>query len=194
MEPGLQIRMALGLVLFLSAFESGKIAADPTGPGRPMTIDIWYGPMQRFGHLGHTQRWVNILGHVSPGEEIDSLTYTLNGGDHRPLSFREDFKRLARDGDFNIEIARDKLQPGENRVVLYATPRTGQSTTAQIGILYTDDGRRWPLPYTVDWDQVKRIEDAVQVVDGKWELTPQGIRSVERYYDRVLAFGDEPWR
>ncbi len=38
------------------------------------------------------------------------------------------------------------------------------------------------------------IADVAQVVDGEWELTPAGVRTAERYYDRVIAFGDESWR
>jgi hypothetical protein len=61
-------------------------------------------------------------------------------------------------------------------------------------VRYIDDGRKWPLPYEIDWSQVRKIADVAQIVDGKWELTPQGIRSVERYYDRDIAFGDASWR
>ncbi len=36
---------------------------------KALEIDVWYGDHQSFGHLGgHPQRWVNVLGHVSPAE------------------------------------------------------------------------------------------------------------------------------
>jgi hypothetical protein len=41
---------------------------------------------------------------------------------------------------------------------------------------------------------VERVEDAVQVVDGRWALVDVGARCIEPYYDRVLAFGDHTWR
>ena len=50
------------------------------------------------------------------------------------------------------------------------------------------------MPYHVKWDKVNDIQDVVEVVDGEWELTKDGIRTKFRYYDRVLAFGDSSWR
>jgi hypothetical protein len=178
--------LALIAGLFLSSVMAGE------EPG--VLIEVWYGDEQSFGHLGHPQRWVNILGHASPGDELRALTYSLNGAAPQPLSFREDNKRLARTGDFNVEIDRARLSEGENRIVLHATNRTGQIAERVITVRYIDDGRKWPLPYVIDWSQVGKITDVAQIVDGKWELTAQGIRSVERYYDRVIAFGDDSWR
>lgn len=168
------------------------VACAPTS--REPEIDLWYGDKLRFGHLGHPQRWVNVLGHVSPGDEISSLTYSLNGAEPQPLSFHEDFKRLARTGDFNVEIARSRLRAGENHLVVRAVSDNGGITERQVALHYTDDGRSWPLPYEIDWSRVRRIEDVAQVVDGKWKLTAGGVRSVERYYDRDIAFGDDSWR
>ncbi len=157
-------------------------------------IHFWYGSEQRFGHLGHPQRWVNVLGHVASREALRSLTYSLNGAAAKPLSFREDFKRLARTGDFNLEIDRRLLEVGDNQVVLRATTQSGLVATRSLKLVYIDDIRRWPLPYEIDWSEVQQIADVAQVVDGKWELTKEGIRSTERYYDRVVAFGDASWR
>ena len=33
----------------------------------------------------------------------------------------------------------------------------------------------------------------MQVVDGHWEITDEGIHKRDMYYDRVLAFGDQGW-
>lgn len=179
----------------LKGLETGEMKRlCENGLGRSIEIEFWYGDEQRFGLLGHPQRWVNILGHVSPGVEIHALSYSLNGAESKPLSFREDFKRLARTGDFNVEIDRCLLKPGENKVVLRATTRTGQTAKRGVTVFYIDDGRRWPLPYRIDWSQTPRIEDVAQVVDGKWKLTQRGVRSVQPYYDRVLAIGDSSWR
>ncbi len=157
-------------------------------------FDIWYGDHQRFGHLGgHPQRWINVLGHVAAAGEIQTLTYRLNGGRPQPLSFAEDKKRLARDGDFNVEILRSDLRDGDNRVVLEAVDRSGAVARHEVRVDYDAGADAWPLPYTIDWSTVKRIEDVTQVTDGKWELTADGIRSVQRYYDRAFAFGDATW-
>lgn len=160
-----------------------------------LQIDVWYGSQQRFGHLGgHPQRWVNVLGSVSPAEKISTLRYTLNGQPPHELSFREDNKRIARDGDFNVEILRDSLRGGINQVVVIAESDSGSIVTKEVEVIYIDDGRTWPLPYEIDWSTVDRIQQAAQIVDGKWQLTEHGVRSVERYYDRVLALGDASWR
>ena len=157
-------------------------------------IDIWYGEHQRFGHLGHPQRWVNVLGNVSPASEIASLTWSLNGSKPRPLSFGEDQRRLARPGDFNVEIDRSELQLGRNTVTVTVIDRSGRVTQRTSEVEYLSQEQRWPLPYIIDWSKVERIDEVAQVVDGKWTLTPNGVRTVERYYDRVLAFGDDSWR
>lgn len=162
--------------------------------GEP-TIELWYGENQRFGHLGgHPQRWVNILGSVQPAAAIRSLAFKLNGGKVRELSFHEDRKRIARDGDFNVELALDGLQDGPNTLVISATAQTGEVVHRNVSIQFEQKARGWPLPYTVDWSKVRRIDDVVQITDGKWELTPTGLRSVERYYDRAFSLGDSTWR
>jgi hypothetical protein len=40
---------------------------------------------------------------------------------------------------------------------------------------------------------VRSISEVVQIVDGNWQLGPDGVRTVEPYYDRILAFGDRTW-
>jgi hypothetical protein len=49
------------------------------------------------------------------------------------------------------------------------------------------------LPLTIKWSQVDRINDAAEVVDGRWKITEAGIRTLEPYYDRVVAIGDTTW-
>ena len=39
----------------------------------PLSIDIWYGEHQRFGHLGTPQRWINVLGNISPVDSISCI-------------------------------------------------------------------------------------------------------------------------
>ncbi len=170
------------------------LALSVWGDGSDLEIDLWYGDHQSFGHLGgHPQRFVNLLGDVTPASEIRSLWYRLNGTQLVPLSFREDRKRIAKNGDFNVEILRSLLKPGKNRVEIVATSKGGATFKKEAIIQYDPDPGKWPLPYSIDWSQVSRISDAAQVVDGEWELTPAGVRTVHRYYDRVLAFGDASW-
>lgn len=179
----------------LALLISAVIAISNGSPLRAeLTIDVWYGDEQQFGRLGHAQKWVNILGHVSPADEIKSLSFELNGAEPLKLSFHEDRKRIARDGDFNIEIDRALLMRGRNTIDIIAVARDGTQRRRTVMITYHADGKPWPLPYVIQWSNVKNIQDVAQVVDGRWTITNGGVRSVEPYYDRILAVGDSSWR
>jgi regulation of enolase protein 1 (concanavalin A-like superfamily) len=72
---------------------------------------------------------------------------------------------------------------------------SGNVTTEMVAINYTP-GNVWPLPYTADWGaptNIQGVEQIAQIVDGFWELTPGGIRTVQIGYDRTIAVGDETW-
>lgn len=159
---------------------------------KPIEIEVWYGDRQRFGHLGNPQRWVNVLGSVRPADRVAALTVSLNGGQPLPLSQGPDGLRLRAPGDFNAEIAVDHLREGENAVQLTATAASGDPVVRTVTLEYAP-GRTWPLPYAVDWPTVRAISEAVQVVDGRWDLTPVGIRPSFPAYDRLVAVGDRMW-
>lgn len=154
-------------------------------------IDIWYGHEQSFGHLGVPQRWINILGRVDPGRVV-RLEYMVNGGPPAPLTIGPDRNRLAHPGDFNVEIDHVDLDEGPNTVTLIATDTCDDRFSRDV-ILKIKRDRTWPLPYRIDWSQVSSIQDVAQVVDGRWALTPDGVRTLEPYYDRVIALGDRTW-
>jgi hypothetical protein len=155
-------------------------------------ISFWYGPAQRFGHLGQAQRWINVLGHIAASEEIESIQFTINSNDPRPLNLGSDLHRLAHPGDFNIEVAWDEVEEGENTLVVTAQTKNGEvwTNTVQLSV---EKGRQWPLPYMVDFSTVKNLQDATQVVDGHWRLEANGARTIIPYYDRVLSMGDTSW-
>ena len=155
-------------------------------------IDIWYGNQQSFGHLGVPQQWVNILGNVSDPDGIDLLTYSLNGGDEVILSIGPDDRRLADDGDFNVDIDYSGLVSGSNHVVVTAEDSLGYTAQETVTVSYSS-GNIWPLPYSVDWATVTDIQDEAQVVDGLWGLVPGGVRTLQVDYDRVLDIGDLTW-
>ena len=159
---------------------------------KPLSIDIWYGPEQHFGQVGIPQRWINILGNVSAAKGLQSLTYTLNGDEAIAMSVGEDGRRLAHAGDFNIDIDTARLVAGKNTIHIAATDSSGNAITEEVAVHY-ETANTWPLPYTIDWQQVKNIADVVQIVDGHWELVENGVHTLDPYYDRVLAFGDITW-
>lgn len=44
-------------------------------------------------------------------------------------------------------------------------------------------------PLTIRWREVKSPTDVGQIVDGRWEITPGGLRSEELGYDRLFLLG-----
>jgi hypothetical protein len=158
-----------------------------------INVNLWYGQEQYFGQWGNTQRQINILGSIQGLDTDCRVYYRLNGRDEKvDITLGSDLHRLAMEGDFNLDIDRTELKEGENHIRLYMERRGNAVLVETIRIHYTSTNT-WPIPYNVDWSQVKRIQDAVEVVDGYWEITPAGVRIKEQYYDRILAFGDSSW-
>ena len=155
-------------------------------------IDLWYGDEQSFGHLGDPQRQINILGNASGSAEIVDLRYSLNGAVPFSLSLGPDLHRLAGRGDFNVELDVSELLEGSNRLVIIAIDSDARQEKRTVIVNYAR-GRSWPLPYEVRWSQVKEIQPVGQVIDGHWVLEQNGVRTLEPYYDRIVAFGDSGW-
>ncbi|MCF8263334.1 MAG: T9SS type A sorting domain-containing protein [Melioribacteraceae bacterium] len=170
--------------------------SDTDIPGvTPPVVEIWYGDTQNFGLIGNPQKWINILGNVSDANGISSLSYSLNSGASVNINFGPDTKRLLSTGDFNVEIDRADLTDGANSVEITATDALGASTSQEVTLNYTS-GNVWSLPYTADWSSISNIEDVNSVanlVDGDWQLTPNGIRTSASGYDRLIVLGDESW-
>jgi chitodextrinase len=156
----------------------------------PPTIDLWYGKDYAFGVLGNPQRWVNLLGNVSDPDGVTSLAYSLNAGASQPLSMGPNSTRLVNPGDFNVEIDRSLLATGWNTVVVTATDSLGNQSSESIYVNYTDNNV-WPHAYTAQWGNVSKISAGGDIVDGRWELTAQGVRAVQPGYDRVIALGNQ---
>ena len=157
-------------------------------------INIWYGKEQYFGNNGNAQRQINVLGNIQSEFKQVKAYYTLNDSYVKNyLTLGSDLHRLANEGDFNIEIERDQLKYGKNIIHLYVNLNDTILNNKDITVHYRDD-RKWPLPYQVKWEKVSNIQDVVEIVDGKWELSDSGIRVKHEYYDRILSLGDSLWR
>lgn len=162
--------------------------------GAGPSIDVWYGDSQSFGLPGDTQRWVNVMGSVSPAEEIAQLSYTLNGGASQNLGVGPDGRRLSDPGDFNIEIDLDnsELMSGTNTLIIAAEDTGGAISQRVVSLQYTG-GSDWPLPFVTNWDGSDALSDAAQVVDGLWTVSGGQVRTDRTRYDRTLAIGDRDW-
>lgn len=156
-----------------------------------MTIEIWHGTSQKVGHLGTGQADFNVLGHISPPDHLDRLTYRLNDQPPVALSYRA-FRRLEKDGDFNADIPIELLQPGSNTVVIEAVSTNGQHAAQTVTI--TKETGAYPLPVEINWSQVEDPQDVGQYVDGKWDLVPGGLRTLQVGYDRLFLIGETDWQ
>ena len=165
--------------------------ADTATPG-PL-IDVWYGPNQRFGDLGTPQRWLNIVGKVTSLNGVKSLSYRLNDQQStKQLSMGPDENRLHSLGNFNAEIGIDEVTVGLNSVEITAVDNLDYSTVEVVTVEFSNNAV-WSLPYTVDWSSVAQLRDAVQIVDGLWEIQGSEVRPLELGYDRLIAIGDMSW-
>jgi hypothetical protein len=167
----------------------------PPAPAPP-AVNVWYGDTQNFGQNGQPQQWVNILGDVSGFRQVETLTYSLNGAAPAPLTMGEDEFRLVAPALFNVEIDYASLNPGANTVVITATDTAGLQTNHPVTINYTS-GRTWPGNYSVtDWAAAGNIQNVAQIVDGIWQIQPNGtVRTMQTGYDRLIAIGDRiAWR
>ncbi|MFN2117690.1 MAG: InlB B-repeat-containing protein [Candidatus Promineifilaceae bacterium] len=191
-EPGAMPELSGGRIPDRPVVFIDKSTIESPQAGDATTIDVWYGPSQKFGQLGNPQEWINILGNVSDPVGIKSLTYQLNGGDETPLSIGTANKRLINPGDFNIEIAYADLNNGTNTVVIKATNDDDQVTTTNVTVTYTA-GVTWASTYTADWSSSSDIQDIAQVVDGDWSLQGGNVIPLDVGYDRLIAIGDETW-
>ncbi|MFC1648708.1 malectin domain-containing carbohydrate-binding protein [Nanoarchaeota archaeon] len=156
-----------------------------------LAIDVWYGTQQFFGQLGEPQVWANVLGKVSGWIGSIGMSFSLNGGSSESLSIGPDIKRLPGTGDFNVELAYTDLNNGTNTVLLTATDDL--TTLQELVSFEYSQGNTWTLPYSINWSTVTDIQDVAQVSDGLWELTADGVRTVEIGYDRMIAIGDISW-
>lgn len=155
-------------------------------------ISLFYGNNLRFGHNGNAQRWVNVLGNVATTSEVAALAYRLNNEGVFTTTVGPDKRRLALEGDFNIEIDYATLNNGPNQMLITATNTLGASSSVSLTINY-EAGNRWPMPYVADWSSATEISDLGQVIDGLWSLTESGVRPLVHRYDRLIGLGDASW-
>ena len=165
----------------------------PPKPAGPPSVNFWYGDEQTFGAVGNSNPLINVLGSISPASHAVNIFYQLNNEKPRQLVMGPDLHRLARDGDFNVEIERSRLKPGTNTFRITLHDLWGRKRVAELKIDFIA-GNSWPLPYEVDFSEVTDLQSVVDVIDGKWRLTEDGVRTAEPYYDRTFAFGDGSWK
>ena len=159
----------------------------------PPAIELWYGDEMHFGRGARPSRWANVPGRVIVPAGLHDLRWRLNDERHAyPLSVGPTAYRLVRSGDFNIEFDLDRLAIGSNRIKIDATDRNGERVAREIAChRHQEDAPSTTLK--LDFARCDRIDRYGQVVDGRWRLEADGLRTAEIGYDRIIAFGDRAW-
>ncbi|MCP5020260.1 MAG: hypothetical protein GY930_00655 [bacterium] len=194
--------------------------------GEPM-FEYWYGVQDvvtgahslSFGAFGNGQNQFNVLGRITDSDQDRialevTLEYRLNGGIWQPLAMGDDRTfnyapwRLANEGDFNLELFVESLLAAplvggvhQNTLEFRATDDGGHTSLSTVLVDYTP-AVTWIDTLTVNWADVAnnlggRIEEAVQVVDGMWEVFNDPTlghvvrpNPNELGYDRLLSIGE----
>ncbi|MDX2139633.1 MAG: DUF1349 domain-containing protein [Chloroflexota bacterium] len=180
----------LGNISPPEVFTVTTLDAPPTMP----VINLWYGESQTFGNIGVPSNWVNIVGRAQDADAGDRIrmTYSINGDEYLPLSVGPDRRRLAGRGDFNIEIGLESLREGENEIIIRAEDRYENRTNVSVFVNFSARNV-WSIPWTAEWSDAQTVQANVQVVDGLWEVTADGVRTAEPGYRRMIAIGDLSW-
>jgi hypothetical protein len=161
-------------------------------------ITVWGGLDRRIGHLGTAQADFNLMGHVGRWEVLATLSYSLNGGAPRALNWGQgagdfgDYRRLAHNGDFNVDLPIAELQPGLNTISVHAVDQWGGEDLVTANV--TLETGSTPLPLLVDWETFTDPQDAGQAVDGNWVLEAPGLRTASVGYDRIFLLGETSWQ
>ncbi len=164
-----------------------RVFEDPAPP----RIEVYQGLRHRCGHLGDVQEEFNLTGHVRAAFPLQELTCRVNGGAARPLRF-ERFRRIVEYGDFNADIPIAILKPGENSVELTATDIRGAAASVEATLIRSRSGS-YPLPATIRWSAVTDMDDVGECTDGKWTISPEGLRTRQVGYDRLFLIGNKTW-
>src|SRR5690606_30326425 len=116
--------------------------------------------------------WINILGHSEDADGLAAMSYSLNGGPWKNLSITpQQSARLARPGDFNVELEIDNIPSGANQLLIRAVDNQGNQAIRPATVI-NSSGPVWPLPYNIIWSQVAELTDTSQPIDGLWDLEP----------------------
>lgn len=86
-----------------------------------------------------------------------------------------------------------RLTPGLNTVTLRARWSGGHRAERTVAIDRRPDGDLRP-PLQIRWRDLADPREVGQILDGHWQLTPAGLRSIGPGYDRVFVIGNDTWR
>src|SRR5581483_7630447 len=78
---------------------------------------------------------------------------------------------------------------GTNTVQITATDTAGRQSIHNVTLTYVS-GQTWPNNYSINWSTAGSIQNVAQIVDGQWQIQPDGtVRTMQTGYDRLLNIG-----
>lgn len=151
-------------------------------------VTIWEGLHQTYGHCGRASRWFNLIGSIEQGYEQAEWFCLVNGKEKISFVPCANLPRLVSKGDFNIEIDPDLFHPGINTLTLYyENQKVCDVSVDHVSVDAADE-------YSCDFTKLNRVNDAAQVVDGRWLCSTAGARCSPSGYDRIIATGGRDWK
>jgi hypothetical protein len=145
------------------------------------------------------------LSHLSTGrlgdvDDVERLSYSLNGGAQLPVSFESraaSASRLACLGDFNIDTLEREQLKAENRLTLTVDRKDGRQVKRTVD--FPVDMKRCAAgSFRLDLSGVDHAQQAGQLVNGRWRVgrAVDGERCLEVLpedagLDRIILFGND---
>jgi|GEM_PF-1779520 len=152
--------------------------------------------------LAGPQRIFNVVGRLTAPECVAELTYSLNGSLEQPVFFSRtagDCDRLSAVGDFNIDTINFDELKSQNRLSLRLVMRHAKTSEYEVvfPIRFWPEG---PPKFHLNLEGCDFPEMVGQVVDGKWQISPDEsgipclqIKEADAGYDRIILFGRCNW-
>ena len=155
-------------------------------------IELWEGPDQTCGSAGMPSPVFHIHGRAGSDAPLHSLSWSLNGRGRIPVAVGPSAFRVSKAGDFTIFLERAWLRAGRNELLILANDEKGRESTSRVSIdLHTSS--RASLPMRAEWAGARRAGQRAEIIDGRWRIEDDSVRTAEPGYDRALALGDLGW-
>jgi len=159
---------------------------------KPLEIELWHDAVNLVGHLGDVHNDYNVQGHIHGPHCLVSAFWSLNGGaKHRLRTIV--YRRIVRNGNFNIDIPINELRIGDNQIDIEAFDGYGNHAYASTIVRRVSSGE-YPLPVHIRWKDVQNLSEVGQCTDGRWICSADGLRTGQVGYDRIFLIGNSLWR
>ncbi|MEM9608797.1 MAG: LamG-like jellyroll fold domain-containing protein [Actinomycetota bacterium] len=168
---------------------SGIVLTGADGDG---SIEVWHGTQGTFGGLGSVQPQLNVIGVASDPDGVREVRYAIPGAEDEIVAGNgPNARRLVTPGSFNLEIPESTVGSA-SAITVTVVDDTGDTTSIRVPLSDVDVSAA-ALPLSVDWASVDLVDEAADVVDGRWRVAGNEVVNDEVGYDRLVGIGDTSW-